>query len=63
MALLCRVTAAPSSSCLVAARWFLGIEEPLNESETATQQRELQREQRREHVQSWDGLPPLGGGG
>ena len=61
MALLCRVVAAPSSSCLVAARWFLGIEEPLNETETATQQRELQREQRRECVQPWAGLPPLDG--
>ena len=34
MALLCRVVAAPSSSCVAAARWFLGIEEPLNETET-----------------------------
>ena len=60
MALLCRVVAAPSSSCLVAARWFLGSEEPLNETETATQQRELQREQRRECVQPWAGLQQLG---
>ena len=59
MALLCRVVAVPSSSCVAAARWFLGIEKPLNETET---ERELQREQRREHVQSWAGLPPLGGG-
>ena len=61
MALLCCVVAAQSSSCLVAARWFLGIEEPLNETETATQQRELQREQRREYVQSWAGLSQLDG--
>ena len=60
MALLCRVVAAPSSSCLVAARWLLGIEEPLNETETATQQRELQREQRRQCVQPWAGLLQLG---
>ena len=60
MALLCRVVAAPSSSCLVAARWLLGIEEPLNETETATQQRELQREQLRECVQLWAGLQQLG---
>ena len=60
-ALLCRVVAAPSSSCVVAARWFLGIEEPLNETETATQQRELQREQRREYVQSRAGLQQLDG--
>ena len=58
MARLCRVVAAPSSSCVAAARWFLGIEEPLNETET---DRELQREQRREHPQSWAGLPQLGG--
>ena len=58
MALLCRVVAAPSSSCVAAARWFLGIEEPLNETET---ERELQTEQRREHLQSWSGLPQLGG--
>ena len=51
MALLCRVVAAPSSSCVAAARWFLGIEEPLNDTET---ERELQTEQRR-------GLPQLGG--
>ena len=64
MALSCRVVAAPSSSCVVAVRWFLGIEEPLNETETTMQQRqqrELQREQRREYVQSWAGLPQLGG--
>ena len=60
MALLCRVMAAPSSSCLVAVRWFPGIEEPLNETETATQQRALQREQRREYVQPWAGLQQLG---
>ena len=58
MALLCRVVAAPSSSCVEAARWFLAIEEPLNETET---ERELQTEQRREHLQSWAGLPQLGG--
>ena len=58
MALLCRVMAALSSSCVAAARWFLGIEEPLNETET---ERELQTEQRREHLQSWAGLPQLGG--
>ena len=58
MALLCRVVAAPSSSCVAAARWFLGIEEPLNETET---ERELQTEKRREHLQSWAGLPQLGG--
>ena len=64
MALLCRVVAAPSSSCVEAARWFLairwflGIEEPLNETET---ERELQTEQRREHLQSRAGLPQLGG--
>ena len=58
MALLCRVVAVPSSSCVAAARWFLGIEEPLNETET---ERELQTEQRREHLQSWAGLPQLGG--
>ena len=58
MALLCLVLAAPSSSCVAAARWFLGIEEPLNETET---ERELQTEQRREHLQSWAGLPQLGG--
>ena len=63
MALLCRVVAAPSSSCVEAAqwflavRWFLGIEEPLNETET---ERELQTEQRREHLQSRAGLPQLG---
>ena len=45
MALLCRVVAVPSSSCVAAARWFLGIEKPLNETET---ERELQREQRRD---------------
>ena len=61
MALSCRVVAAPSSSCVVAARWFLGIEEPLNETEITIQQRELQREQRREYVQSWNGLPQLVG--
>ena len=61
MVLSCRVVAAPSSSCVVAARWFLGIEEPLNETETKMQQRELQREQWREYVQSWNGLPQLGG--
>ena len=60
-ALLGRVVPAPSSSCVVAARWFLGIEEPLNETETATQQRELRREQRREYVQPWAGLPQLDG--
>ena len=60
MALLCRVVAVPSSSCLVAARWFLGIEEPLNETETATQQRALQREQRRAYVQPWAGMQQLG---
>ena len=48
MALLCRVVAASSSSCVAVARWFLGIEEPLNETET---ERELQTEQRREYVQ------------
>ena len=48
MALLCGVVAVPSSSCVAAARWFLGIEEPLNETET---ERELQTEQRREYVQ------------
>ena len=64
MALLCCVVAAPSSSCVEAARWFLairwflGIEEPLNETET---ERELQTEKRREHLQSWAGLPQLGG--
>ena len=58
MALLCRVVAAPSSSCVAAARWSLGIEEPLNETET---ERELQTEKRREHLQSWAGLPQLGG--
>ena len=58
MALLCRVVAAPSSSCVAATRWFLGIEEPLNETET---ERELQREQRRAHLQSWAGLSQLGG--
>ena len=46
MALLCRVVAAPSSFCVEAARWFLAIKEPLNETET---ERELQTEQRREH--------------
>ena len=61
MALLCRVVAAPSSSCVVAARWFLGIEEPLNKTENVTQQRELQREQSLEYVQPWAGLPQLGG--
>ena len=67
MALLCCVVAAPSSSCVEAARWFLairwflGIEEPLNETETAKQQRELQREQRREYVQPWAGLQQLDG--
>ena len=40
------------------ARWFLGIEEPLNETET---EGELYTEQRREHLQSWAGLPQLGG--
>ena len=58
MALLCRVVAVPSSSCVEAARWFLAIEEPLNETET---ERELQTEQRREHLQSWARLPQLGG--
>ena len=58
MALLCRVVAAPSSSCVAAARWFLGIEEPLNETETG---RKLQTEKRREHLHSWAGLPQLGG--
>ena len=58
MALLCGVVAVPSSSCVAAARWFLGVEEPLNETET---ERELQTEQRREHLQSWAGLPQLGG--
>ena len=58
MAILCRVVAAPSSSCVAAARWFLGIEEPLNETET---ERKLQTEKRREHLQSWAGLPQLGG--
>ena len=58
MALLCRVVAVPSSSCVAAARWFLAIEEPLNETET---ERELQTEQRREHLHSWAGLPQLGG--
>lgn len=57
MALLCLVVAAPSPSCMAAGRWFLGIEEPLNETET---ERELQTEQRREHLQSWAGLPQLG---
>ena len=61
MALLCRVVAAPSSSCLVAARWFLLNEESLNETEIATQQRELQMEQRRECVQPWAGLQQLDG--
>ena len=61
MALLCRVVAVPSSSCVVAARWFLGIGGPLNETETVMQQRALQREQRRACVQSWAGLPELGG--
>ena len=56
MALLCRVVAASSSSCVAAARWFLGIEEPLNETET---ERELQTEQRREYVQPWAGLTQL----
>ena len=58
MALLCRVVVAPSFSCVEAARWFLAIEEPLNETET---ERELQTEQQREHLQSWAGLPQLGG--
>ena len=58
MALLCRVVAVPSSSCVAAARWFLVIEEPLNETET---ERGLQTEQRREHLHSWAGLPQLGG--
>lgn len=58
MVLLCRVVAAPSSSCVEAARWFLAIEEPLNEPET---ERELQTEKRREHLQSWAGLPQVGG--
>ena len=58
MALLCRVVAVLSSSCVAAARWFLAIEEPLNETET---ERELQTEQRREHLHSWAGLPQLGG--
>ena len=58
MALLCRVVAAPSSSCVAAARWFLGIKEPLNETET---ERKLQTEKRREHLQSRAGLPQLGG--
>ena len=40
---------------------LLGIEGPLNETETTLQQRELQREQRREYVQSWAGLQQLGG--
>ena len=47
MALLCRVVAVQSSSCVAAARWFLAIEEPLNETES---ERELQTEQRREHL-------------
>ena len=58
MALLYRVVAAPSSSCVAASRWFLGIEEPLNETET---ERKLQTEKRRENLQSWAGLPQLGG--
>ena len=61
MALLCRVVAAPSSSSWVVARRFLGIEEPLNETETAKQQRALQREQRREYLQPWAGLTQLDG--
>ena len=60
MALLCRVVAAPSSSCVAAARWYPGIGGPLNETEIAMQQRELQREQRRECEQSWVGLQQLG---
>ena len=40
---------------------LLGIEEPLNETETTMQKRELQREQRREYVQPWAGLQQLGG--
>ena len=42
---------------------LLGIdrEEPLNETETTMQQRELPREQRREYVQPWAGLQQLGG--
>ena len=61
MALLCRVVPAPSSSCVTAARWYPGIGGPLNETEIAMQQRELQREQRRECVQPWAGLPQLDG--
>ena len=61
MALLCRGVAASSSSCLVAAIWFLLNEGPLNETETATQQRELQTEQWRECVQPLAGLPQLDG--
>ena len=60
MALLCRAVPAPSSSCVAAARWSPGIGGPLNETEIAMQQRELQREQRRECVQPWAGLLQLG---
>ena len=61
MALLRRVVSASWSSCVVAPRWFLLNEEPLNETEIATQQRKLQREQRRECVQPWAGLTQLDG--